>query len=260
MPEGDTIHRAADRLRPALEGRAITRFEARRLGRPGPRVGTTIESVEARGKHLLIGFSDGWTLRTHLRMTGSWRLFATGQRWNKPAHLARVVIEVEGWQAVCFSAPDVELVRSVDRSLGHLGPDLCRTDADLGACVGRMASVDPATPIGDVLLDQRICNGVGNVYKSEVCFACGIDPRSPLSSVDEDQRLALVETAARLLQANLGPGRRTTVTGPSGSLAVYGRARRLCRRCRSTIRVARTGAHARVTYWCPTCQPEHSAS
>ena len=261
MPEGDTIHRTADRLRPVLVDQAITRFEARRLGRPGPEVGTTVHSVEARGKHLLIEFSDGWTLRTHLRMTGSWRVFAEGQRWSKPAHLARVVIEVDGWQVVCFSAPDIELVRSTDRStaLARLGPDLCRPDADLAECVARMGFVDPGTPVGDVLLDQRICNGVGNVYKSEVCFACRVDPQSPIASVDDAGRRELVETAARQLQANLGPTRRTTVAGPPGSLAVYGRARKLCRRCRSTIRVARTGAHARVTYWCPTCQPRRAA-
>ncbi|HEX8580961.1 MAG TPA: DNA-formamidopyrimidine glycosylase family protein, partial [Acidimicrobiales bacterium] len=108
MPEGDTIHRTAARLRPALEGRVVRRFEAPRLegeaaGRP--RVGVAVAGVEARGKHLLVHFADGLTLQTHLRMSGSWHLYREGERWHRGAHLARAVVGVDGWVAVCFSAP-----------------------------------------------------------------------------------------------------------------------------------------------------------
>jgi endonuclease-8 len=255
VPEGDTIHRAAARLRPALEGRALVRFEARRVPPPHPSPGTRVEAVEARGKHLLVRFADGRTLDTHLRMTGSWHLYETGARWRKPAHLARAVVEVEGWTAVCFSAPVVRFT-DADAATGHLGPDLCLPGADLDAVVERMASVaDDATAVADVLLDQRVCCGVGNVYKSEVCFACRLDPLTPLAAVDAPTRRALAETAARLLRANLGSGPRTTVPGQPGTLAVYGRARRPCRRCGAPIEFRRTGPHARSTYWCPVCQP-----
>jgi endonuclease VIII len=160
MPEGDTIHRAAARMRPVLVGRPLVRFEARRLPPPQPAPGTVVESVEANGKHLLIGFADGWVLQTHMRMTGSWHLYRPGERWRKGPHLARAVVEVgpdpaggdqEGWVAVCFSAPVVELVRRPRTD--HLGPDLCRPDADLTETVRRMAALEPSTPLAEVLLD-----------------------------------------------------------------------------------------------------------
>jgi len=259
MPEGDTIHRSAARLRTALLGRPLVRFEAHRSPRPWPRPGARVSGVEARGKHLLVRFDDGWTLQTHMRMTGSWHLYRPGERWRKPAHLARAVIEVgptaddDGWVAVCFSAPVVELVRQA--RTGHLGPDLCRPDADLDEVVRRIGRVDPSTPLVDVLLDQRICCGVGNVYKSEVPAALGLHPLTPVGALDDGQRRAVVATAARQLRANLSTTARTTVAGPPGSLAVYGRRSEPCRRCGTPIAWARTGAQARGTYWCPACQP-----
>jgi endonuclease-8 len=263
MPEGDTIARAARRLDDALAGRTLTRFEAPRLVGASPRPGTTVESVDARGKHLLVHFGDGRVLHTHMQMTGSWQLYGPGDRWRKPRHLARVVLEVDdGTVAVCFSAPVVEILsgdlRPLTRrggaaaGLGTLGPDLCRADADLDDAVRRMRAVDPATEVAVALLDQRIAAGVGNVYKSEVCFACGVDPTTPLGGLDDDTRRKLVETASRLLRANLGGPRRTTVPG---GLAMYGRAGRPCRSCGDRIRRTRQGPSPRSTYWCPTCQP-----
>ncbi|MCD9624800.1 DNA-formamidopyrimidine glycosylase family protein [Rhabdothermincola salaria] len=271
MPEGDTIHRTAARLRPALEGRALVRMEARRLPPPLPGPGTVVTSVGAEGKHLLIAFDDGWVLQTHMRMTGSWHLYRRGERWRKPAHLARVVLEVggtdrrpegpepidDGWVAVCFSAPVVELVRAP--RTGHLGPDLCRSDADLAETVRRMGSLDPTTALAEVLLDQRVCCGVGNVYKSEVPFALGLHPSTPVGHLDGDTRWRVVATAARQLRANLTTTARTTWPGPPGTLAVYGRKGEPCRRCATPVRMARTGPQARSTYWCPTCQPPPAA-
>jgi endonuclease-8 len=263
VPEGDTIHRTAARLRPALVGRPVVRFEATRSAQVGPAPGTVVESVEAQGKHLLIGFDDGWVLQTHMRMTGSWHLYRSGERWQKPRHQVRALVEVgpdpgdpgdRGWVAVCFSAPVVELVRSPRTD--HLGPDLCRDDADLDDVVRRMDRVDPATPLAEVLLDQRICCGVGNVYKSEVAFAERLHPLTPIGAVGAEARAALVATAARLLRANLTTTARTTVAGPPGSLAVYGRRGEPCRRCATPIERAVTGPRARSTYWCPSCQPE----
>jgi endonuclease-8 len=268
VPEGDTIHRAAARLRPALAGRVVRRFEAPRLAGDRPAVGARIDDVEAVGKHLLVHFEGGLTLQTHMRMSGSWHLYRPGERWRKGAHLARVVIEVDDWLAVCFSAPTVRTYRrdvsAVTAPTAHLGPDLCGadlTDADVDECVDRMVTLTaPGDEIGAVLLDQRIACGVGNVYKSEVLFACGIDPFAPVASLDADTRRGLVTTASRLLRANLGTGARTTVPGlASGQLAVYGRNRQACRRCGTTIEARRQGEQARTTYWCPTCQPARPA-
>lgn len=256
MPEGDTIHRVANRLRPVLVGRPVVRFEAPRAAGvvPPPDPGTTVTGVEAVGKHLLVHFDGGTTLRTHLRMSGSWHLYRPGVPWRRPAHTARVLLEVPGVVAVCFAAPVVALERRDGAGPAHLGPDLAVAGADLDVCLARMAEVaDPADAIAEVLLDQRIACGVGNVYKSEILWACGIDPATPVGAVAADARRALLATAARLLRANVASAdpRRTTVPG---GLAVYGRARRPCRRCGTPIRVARQGARPRVTYWCPTCQ------
>ena len=159
MPEGDTIHRAAARLRPALAGQVVRRFEAPRLLGDRPKVGTRIDDVEAVGKHLLVHFEGGLTLQTHMRMTGSWHLYRPGERWRKAAHLSRALIEVDDWVAVCFAAPVVRTFHRNEDPVGHLGPDLCRsdlTDADIDECVERMAScTGPADEIGAVLLDQR---------------------------------------------------------------------------------------------------------
>ena len=163
---------------------------------------------------------------------------------------------IAGWVAVCFSAPVVELVRAARTA--HLGPDLCTADADLDEVVRLIGTVDPATPLADVLLDQRICCGVGNVYKSEVPFALGLHPLTPIGALDAEHRRAVVDTAARQLRANLTTAARTTMAGPPGTLGVYGRRGEPCRRCGTPVAWARTGPQARGTYWCPVCQPAPS--
>lgn len=257
MPEGDTLHKAAARLRPALVGADLRRFEAARLVGPRPAPGHPIAAVDAVGKHLMVRFGDGVVLQTHLRMSGSWHLYAPGERWRKPAHLARAVIETDAAVAVCFSAPVVRThlgERAASEAVGHLGPDLCEPDADIDVAVARMGRLeDPSTEVAVALLDQRIASGIGNVYKSEVLWACRVSPFTPVADLDDAQRRTLIETASRQLRANLTTTRRTTVPG---GLAVYGRARRPCRRCGTPIRVVRQGEQARSTYWCPRCQPQ----
>lgn len=250
-------------MQPVLAGAELLRFDAPRLLGDRPRPGTVIEDVEAVGKHLLVHFAGGLSLDTHMRMTGSWHLYRTGERWRKAPHLARCRIDVPGWEAVCFSAPVVRTYRrdgrnvlgQVDDPVAHLGPDLCTPDVDLDAAVARMATLpEPATSVAEVLLDQRVAAGIGNVYKSEVLFACGLDPFTPIERVDPVLRRRLLEVASKLLRRNLDTARRTTVAGPPGSVAVYGRARQPCRRCGTPVRMRRHGAQARSTYWCPTCQ------
>jgi endonuclease-8 len=210
--------------------------------------------VEARGKHLLIWFGDGHVLHTHMRMNGSWHLARPGERWRAPHGSARAVIETPALVAVCFRAPVVELLthREVDRhpALSALGPDLCLPDPDLDDISARLERSDPQRPIAEVLLDQRVASGIGNVYKAEVLHACGVHPSTALGSLDASARRELYATAARLLRGNLRSAHRRTV--PEG-LAVYGRRGLPCRRCGATIREDR-GPDARVTAWCPGCQ------
>jgi endonuclease-8 len=255
VPEGDTIFRAAAVLRRALAGEPLVAFDAPRLRVDAFPEGTTVTGVEARGKHLLIGFDDGRVLHTHMRMSGSWHVYAPEQRWRRSAGQMRVAVSVPRAVAVCFNAPVVELLRERDLDhdpgLASLGPDLCSLHADLDEVMSRLEQVPPLTQIGVVLLDQRVASGIGNVYKSEVLFARRVDPFAPLSSLGVPERRAVYATAGVLLRSNLDGGRR--VTAPGG-LAVYGKRGRPCPRCGTAIASRRQGEAARTTYWCPSCQ------
>ncbi len=266
VPEGDTLYKTATRLKPALQGHVLTRFEAPRLRGDAPTVGEAIELVEARGKHLLIHFAGGLVLRTHLRMTGSWHVYRDRERWQKPAYLARAVVGADsGWVAVCFQAPVVETYHRAGAeptALAGLGPDLClpaaRTDAVIDEVLARVGPcAEAGTTLGEALLDQRIAAGIGNVYKSEACFAAGLDPGTPIEHVEEAARRRVWSIAARQLQANLHRAER--ITHPAG-LAVYGRRGQPCRRCGTPVRMTRHGDQARSTYWCPVCQPPQAAT
>lgn len=251
MPEGDTIWRTAGRLRPVLAGKTLARFEAPRLVAAGPPVGTVIDDVEAKGKYLLVHFENGSTLETHMKMSGSWHIYQAGERWRRSSRGVRALIETtEGWLAVCFDAPVVELVKRRNGPT-HLGPDLTSPAPDLVLAAQRFGRAEAGTPIAVALLDQRICCGVGNVYKSEVLHAHELAPQTPIEDVSAEMRRQLVETAHRLLRANLGSGPRTTVRG---GLAVYGRKGQPCPRCHEVVERIVQGEHARSTYWCPGCQ------
>jgi endonuclease VIII len=257
MPEGDTITRTARTLHTALAGKRVTRLDVRRDTGAKPVPGTNVVSVEARGKQLLVHFGDGRSLHTHLQMHGSWHLYRVGEPWRRSHAQARVVLEVEdGTVAVCFAAPVVELLderrpRRAAAGLDSLGPDLCRTDADLDDVLRRLARVDPAVEIAPALLDQKVAAGIGNVYKSEVCFACGLDPAAPVGALDGVTRPRCTSGRWRCCVPTSAGSRRVTV---AGGLAVYGRAGQACRRCGTRIRRRQLGAPARSTYWCPTCQ------
>lgn len=266
MPEGDTIFRTAEVLRAALVGRRIT--AARAQARPGLRrvpdltrlVGALVVSVEPRGKHLLIGFDNGLTLRSHLRMTGSWHRYGPGQRWRRPSFAASAVLETPDSVAVAFDTPVVELLTDADlrrsRPLNELGPDLLASDFDAEEAMRRLRRRD-GEQLGNAVLDQRAVAGIGNVYKSEICFLERLDPWAPVAAVGDEELMAALRTARRLLQANVRGGARITTGSPvrGQGLWVYGRAGRPCRRCGTRIDVARQGDLARLTYWCPRCQP-----
>ncbi len=261
MPEGDTIHRVARTLRAKLGEGPITGFAAPSLRGPKPEPGETIDRIDARGKHLLIGFGGGLTLHSHLRMDGSWRVHPAGggpyPRIGPPGHGAIARIDTEDAAAVCSNTPMVELLTTADlrrhRLLSQLGPDLCVPDVDIDEALRRFdAFVDPRTPVGVALLEQRVAAGIGNVYRSEVLWACRLDPFTPLSEVDRPTRRLLLATAGDLLRTNLARGgpRRTIPQG----LAVYDRAERPCPRCGTAIRSVRLGEQARIAWWCPVCQ------
>jgi endonuclease VIII len=258
VPEGDTLCRTANGLRPHLIGRTVTAARARR---PGPQiervVGTTIEAVESQGKNLLIRFDNGLELRTHLRMNGSWHRYRPGERWRRPEARARLVLEVPGAVAVCFDAPVVELfeqrAEAIQPTISQLGPDLLDPafgPAEEAEILRRLR--DPARAdrtISEALLDQRALAGIGNIWRNETLFVERTDPFALVASLDDDHLRGLVATARRLLveSASQAPGR--------GRMHVYRRVGRPCPRCRTLIQSRPLATEIpRTTYWCPRCQ------
>jgi endonuclease-8 len=267
MPEGDTIARAAAALDRALAGSVVTAFATglahlARVDVDTPIAGRTIDRCHARGKHLLIGFSGALTLRTHMRMHGSWHLYRPGERWRRSPRAARIQIDTATWVAVAFDVPVAEFVRDADlarhRPLATLGPNLADPGFDRSDAAARLAAA-AARPIGEAILDQRVIAGLGNVLRAETLFLAGVHPDTPAGALPADRIARLVETGARLLQENARPGagaRNTTHrAAPGQELWVYQRTGQPCRRCGAAIRSAAPGVDARRVYWCPVCQP-----
>ncbi|MEU2420596.1 DNA-formamidopyrimidine glycosylase family protein [Streptomyces sp. NPDC007851] len=259
MPEGDTVWQAARRLHDALAGKVLARSDFR-----VPRyatvdlAGRTVLGTVPRGKHLLTRFEGDLTLHTHLRMEGAWKVFRTGEPWKGgPAHQIRVVLGTADRAAVGYRLQVLELLRTgeEDRAVGHLGPDLLGPDWNPDRALANLLA-DPARPLGEALLDQRNLAGIGNVYKSELCFLIGATPWLPVGALPADRAAHLPGLAQRLLEANRDrPIRRTTGLRDK-DLFVYGRASRPCLRCGTPVRLADQGdgSRERPTYWCPACQ------
>lgn len=264
MPEGDTIFRTAESLRRWLQGRTVTK--ARTVFSRVPIesvVGSTVDRVEPRGKHLLITFSNGAVLHSHMRMTGSWHVYPTGERWKRPAHQARLVLECGDRVAVCFNAPVIELLKAGHEhehpALGGLGPDVLDPAFDIDEVLRRVVAQPPDTTIGELLLDQRVAAGIGNIYRCEALFVAGLHPWATVGDLGPDRVREVVLVAAKLMRSNtsLGGNVRREMGGGPGRPWVYGRSGQPCRRCSTTVLGSRLGEQARSVYWCPRCQPDH---
>jgi endonuclease-8 len=254
MPEGDTVWRTARHLHQALSGEVLTGCDIRVPAYATlDFTGRTVQETVSRGKHLLTRIGDAHTLHTHLKMEGSWHLYRPGSRWRRPAHQARVVLHTQEWQAVGFSLGITEVVARDEEEtvVGHLGPDLLGADWDEEEALRRLC-LQPARPIGESLLDQRCMAGVGNMYKSELCFMQGVHPLRPTGDVDLPR---MVRRAKAVLEANKLRTQQTT-TGDlrrGRQLWVYRREGQPCRRCGTRIEM--TDLDGRLTNWCPRCQP-----
>jgi endonuclease-8 len=263
MPEGDTVWLHAQRLHGALAGKTITASDFRLPQLATTDLsGSTIREVVSRGKHLLIRMSTPgsgeWTMRSHLRMDGTWQVFGPGTRWaGRPAHTIRVVLTTADATAVGFHLHEVDLVPTDQEEtlVGHLGPDLLGSDWDPVEAARRLA-VDPERQIGAALLDQRCLAGLGTVWRAELLFLRGVNP---WTSVRDVELAPLVELARRLLMANRGRWAQVTTgnTRRGQERYVYGRAGQPCRRCHTAIARGELGpsGQERVVYWCPRCQP-----
>jgi endonuclease VIII len=274
MPEGDTIFRSARALRQAIAGRKVTRFETAyaplaSLDDQSPVAGRTVEQVESRGKWLLIHFSGDLILATHMLMSGSWHIYRTGERWKRGRSHMRIVVGTEDMEAVAFNVPVARFytARTLERFAGvaGLGPDVLGESFPADEARARFLQ-HAEEEVGNVLLNQRVMAGIGNVFKSEICFACQIHPFRTVASLRPAEVECLLDTARRFLSANVAEGagdgivtytggRRTTgSSNPAARLWVYKRAGESCRRCGTTILTRKQGIGARSTFWCPECQ------
>jgi endonuclease-8 len=279
MPEGDTIYRAARALEKAIGGKVVTAFDTglaklTSINDDTPLIGRTVEKVEARGKWCLIFFSGDLILVTHMLMSGTWHIYKTGEKWWQPKSRMRVAITCGAYQAVAFKVPIAEFhtARSIERKsqIPKLGPDVLADKFSIEAGVQALrerAASHPTEKIALALLNQRVLAGLGNVYKSEVAFAAGVNPFRQMSTITEREMVALVEASHKYMKANVLDGsgdsivtysgnRRTTHSmNASDRLWVYGRQGQECRRCGAAIMMRKQGEQARSTYWCPGCQP-----
>ncbi len=258
MPEGDTIHHAARRVRAVLQDRVpeqvLTPHPRHRFDDWPQRLqGRAVRSVDAHGKHLFLRFEGELTLHSHLRMTGSWGVHREGTRWKRAARRAWLVLRTEGWSIVEFDGPVLELMREsrtrFDRRLAALAQDVIGESFDPQSFLRRLRADDPARPIGDALLDQQIIAGIGNVWKSESCFATGLDPWRPAGRVSDEEAVAVVGFAREHMR--ISADKDGFSTRPQ---AVYRRAGRPCVRCGVPIRSRGQWENNRSTFWCPGCQ------
>ncbi|MER5181898.1 DNA-formamidopyrimidine glycosylase family protein [Streptomyces sp. NPDC002896] len=259
MPEGDTVWQTAHQLHAALADHVLIRSDLRvPKYATADLTGRTVLDVTPRGKHLLTRVEGGLTLHSHLGMEGSWRLYAPGERWRGgPGHQIRAILGTTDSTAVGYRLPVLELLRTTDehKAVGHLGPDLLGPDWDPDLALRNLLR-DPARALGEALLDQRNLAGIGNVYKSELCFLLRVTPWLPVGQLTDDTAVKLPVLAKKLLEANRDRLIRSTTGHRDQRLYVYGRAPRPCLRCRTPIRSADQGdgSRERPTYWCPNCQ------
>lgn len=249
---------AGQRLHQALAGRELSRAELR-----VPRYGTAdlagrvVLEVRSRGKHLLTRLTGGLSLHTHLRMDGSWQLCRPGQPWRGgPAWQVRAILENAQWQAVGYRLPVLDLLPTGEehRVVGHLGPDLLGPDWDPAEAARRLGA-DPGREIGQALLDQRVLAGVGNLYKTEICFLRGVSPWTPVGRAGDPR--AAVDLAHRLLEANKSTPEQVTTGERAAGRRHWVFERSTCLRCGTRTGTALQGGppHTRIAYWCPRCQP-----
>jgi endonuclease-8 len=258
MPEGDTIHNCANRIRPILEGHVPD--ELRTLHRRFDRdrwserlAGRAVRSVDARGKNLFLRFEGGLTIHSHLRMTGWWQTGPLGAQWRRSPRRAWLVIRRGDREVVQFDGPVLELMTDsrtrIDQRFAGLGPDIVApAPFDDARFLRRLRGDDPTRPIGDALLDQKVVAGLGTIWRSEACWHGCVDPWRSVAQVGDEEALAAVHAVRPLMQ-------RSARDGFSDRLVtVYGHAGRPCPRCGATFKGATQGDDNRLLYWCPGCQ------
>jgi len=262
VPEGDTVYLAAKRLDNLLAGRRIDASEMRLPALATVDLaGLDVRQVRPYGKHLLFQLSNETTLHTHFRMDGSWHIYREGQRWTGgPMHSVRIVLRSGIHVAVGYRLHDVRLVATSQESevIGHLGPDIL--DDNWAKDTSRTNVRNQGSrAIGDVLVDQRVVAGIGNIYRCEALFLARITPSTPVSDLPDEQLDSVIDIARELMMRNRDRSSQATTGDERRAHFVYGRARQRCLRCHERIHTqAGTGGQMRpneqTIFWCPGCQ------
>jgi endonuclease VIII len=246
MPEGDSLRRAAARLQPLVgeslevetpHPRAAAKRIAERLD------GKRLVAVEAVGKNLLLRFEGGLVLRSHLRMTGRWRLEPRGTRRVGRPWLVLRGARLEG---VLWNGPVLELG---DERIRLLGPDILHEPLELDEIVQNLRAADPRRQIGEALVDQRLVAGVGNMWKAEALWSAAVSPWTPLGDLEDEELRSVVREASTLMRLSLAGRPRRHVYR-----------RRVCGRCGGRIATRGQGDDNRTTWWCPQCQEGKEAA
>jgi endonuclease-8 len=243
MPEGDSLHRAARRLQVLVGERVEVETPHPRAGLKGlaERLdGRRLESVEAVGKNLLLHFEGGVILRSHLRMSGRWRVEERGRpRVGRPW----LVLRGARHEAVQWNGPVLEL--GFDAARG-VGPDILADPPQLGAMVANLRAAEPSAYLGEALQRQRLVSGIGNAWMAEALWEARVSPWARLGQVKDDELREALAAAHRVMRGSLEGRRRPR--------RVYRRSGRPCPRCATAIRSRGQGDANRTAYWCPSCQ------
>jgi endonuclease-8 len=279
VPEGDSLHRLAAELAPILIGKAPVAFALTRKSGDGAGViGQQVTGVEARGKNLLVHFASGLSLHVHLKMWGRAFIWPLARAKRSAGPNTVLVLDTDAHRVVVADAPVARLIRTADlvRDLHfrHLGPDLLAPSFDQDEALRRL-SLRNQQPLGEAVMDQSAVAGIGNLWKSELCFNLKLDPFSPVAAHREDELRALLTMARALLQKTVAHkprklpdpftprASRVARINPrqgQGPYSVYERAGERCYDCGTTIEMKRQGETHRSTYYCPRCQPSRSAA
>lgn len=271
MPEGPTIRVTADKLRAALLDRRIEHFFSSYKKSVAEAwaekiAGHRVVDVRSRGKNLFVEFDTGWVLYTHMLMWGSWHVYDVGEPWTKEDRKARVVLGTDGAVAVLFSAPVCELVHRDElptHKTAELGPDLLDESFDPDEAARRFFDpIHADRQVGDLIMDQTVLAGIGNILKSEILFQAGINPERPAADLTRAELDHMIATSRHLMQRAYDtrgfteafmPPELREVSGRWGY--VYRRGKKPCLRCGTPIQMVRQGLRSRMTFFCPLCQP-----
>jgi endonuclease VIII len=251
VPEGDTILRAKNRLSDALLGQTLT------VSAPNPRGraagverldGRVLERIDTHGKHLLLGFGD-LVLHSHLGMSGSWRVYAPGDRWRRPRDVAWVVLGGGQSEAAQFNGPTLRVMRrgrvALDPQLARLGHDILAPEFNLERVASAVRHGDPGRVLGESLLDQTLVAGIGNIFKNEGCFAVHLNPWRTLGDTSDAELRSVLQVTRELMLVAVAEGRHP--------FQIYKR-RGPCIRCGGRVQISGQGDANRTTWWCAGCQ------